>query len=159
MKKILVFMVVVSSVMCACVKSATGTGASSTSCTDVDTTVEDPTIQAFCNADSVHFTRDSSGVYYHITDTGTGASATSANVIIFNYTATLINGEFIANGQSQQIMTSLIEGFQLMEKHFKEGTVIELVIPSSLAYGCTGAGSIVAPNSVVSYVINISAVE
>ncbi len=158
MKKFLAFAIVVSVILIACVKGTTNTG-TTTTCTNVDTTSEDPAIQTFCNKDSVTFKRDVSGVYYHITDTGTGVSATSASVINFTYTATLLNGTILGSGAAQQAISGLIEGFQLMDSYLKLNTHIEMVIPSSLAYGCTGAGTVVPSNSVVSYDVIITAIE
>jgi FKBP-type peptidyl-prolyl cis-trans isomerase FkpA len=164
MKKILVVASVCSAILFGCIKSADTSG-STTTCTNVSQATEQPEIAAFLAADTLPFKTDTSGVYYRIDTLGTGDSATSTSTVSFTYTAWLLVGTLIGT-TSQPIeypLASTIPGFIEMARYFKKGTTIEMVIPSSLAYGCEGlyqgSNEIVPPNSVLYYHLTITQVQ
>ena len=162
MKKVLAIAVVASSLLFSCFKNLNGTTVTST-CTPISDSAQENSIKAFCIADTVDFdkyVKDTNYVYYHLSDTGTGAAASSSSVIFFTYKATLLNKTLIDQSATpvQSAMVNLIPGFQLMSPFLKKGTHIQMVIPSSLAYGCEGSGQIPS-NAPLFYDVTITDVE
>ncbi|MCA6452324.1 MAG: FKBP-type peptidyl-prolyl cis-trans isomerase [Chitinophagaceae bacterium] len=65
------------------------------------------------------------------------------------YTGKLLNGttfDATANPISLSL-SSVIDGWKIGLPLIKKGGRIKLVIPSALAYSCTGAGTSIPPNS------------
>ncbi|MGB1316375.1 MAG: FKBP-type peptidyl-prolyl cis-trans isomerase [Chitinophagales bacterium] len=89
--------------------------------------------------------KTSSGLHYIINNAGTGTQATSSNNVTVAYKGYFTNGsvfdESDASGISfnlQNVIKGWTEGIPL----FKEGGNGVLLIPSSLAYGNSGKGSV-----------------
>src|SRR5690349_9897590 len=101
MKKVLVIAVAASAFLVSCLKNNVTTPPTN-NCTNVTPAAEQATIQAFTNADSIDYTRDTSNVYFHVVDSGSGPVVYST--IFFKYKATLLNGTVIS--QSSQITSS-----------------------------------------------------
>jgi peptidylprolyl isomerase len=73
-------------------------------------------------------------------------SRLSSNIQL-NYKGYLLNGKVFDSGNNVTFnLSKLIEGWQVGLVHFSEGDKGRLFIPSGLAYGTTGSGSI-PPNS------------
>lgn len=160
MKKFLVF-VLAATAFAACIKS--NTPPTTSDCVPVAVSVEEPTIKSFTNADSVTYTRDTSGVYYHIVDSGTGAAAPTT--IFFTYKLRLLNGTLVDSsvGIASGVVSNLIAGFKNIRGNFKKGARILSVIPSALSYGCQNVvnnGVVIIPaNSIVRFDFTITDVQ
>ncbi|MCO5278211.1 MAG: FKBP-type peptidyl-prolyl cis-trans isomerase [Saprospiraceae bacterium] len=89
------------------------------------------------------------GLYFIIDskiDSSTTKPTPSSNIQL-NYKGYLLNGKVFDSGNNVTFnLSKLIEGWQVGLVHFSEGDKGRLFIPSGLAYGTTGSGSI-PPNS------------
>ncbi len=103
------------------------------------------------------------GLQYKMLAEGTGKKPAATDTVTVNYRGTLINGtEFDSSykrGQPatfalNQVIKGWTEGLQLV----KEGGKIQLFIPSELAYGDRGAGSI-GPNSTLIFDVELISVQ
>lgn len=100
-----------------------------------------------------------SGLQYKVIKEGTGKKPAPDDIISVKYKGTDIHGA-VFDEQTEPVDFPLgnmipgwVEGLGLMS----EGSVYELYIPASLAYGENGAGDIIKPNSVL--VFNVELVE
>ncbi len=127
-----------------------------TSCTS--TAVDDDSAQLLKFADDSikPLTRDTTGVYYQIIDTGTGATPVPTSTLTVSYTARLMDRTIFDTANNVTLsypLYQLIPGWQVGLQKIKEGGHIKLLIPSALAYGCQGAGSsnsvVIPPNAPV----------
>ena len=119
-------------------------------CTTVKPQDEEPQILAYVSANGITATKHSSGLYYQIIDTGTGAWATANSQVTVNYTGKLLNGTtFDKNPSYTAALNKLIEGWQIGIPLIKKGGHVKLIIPSSLAYSCNGSGASIPANSVL----------
>lgn len=106
-------------------------------CTPVKPELEEPQITAYAAKDSILATKHSSGIYYQIIDTGSGARPTMESVITVKYIGKFLDERtFDQNSSYSEKLAGLIEGWQIGIPLIKQGGRIKLIIPSSLAYGC-----------------------
>ncbi|MCA6449922.1 MAG: FKBP-type peptidyl-prolyl cis-trans isomerase [Chitinophagaceae bacterium] len=104
---------------------------------------------AYCTANGINYTESSSGLLYEIIAPGGGLAPVSTSVVSVVYTGKLLNGttfDATANPISLSL-SSVIDGWKIGLPLIKKGGRIKLVIPSALAYSCTGAGTSIPPNS------------
>ncbi len=125
----------------------TGTGCvKDQGCDDKSPQSEEATIVAYATAEGINAVEHSSGLYYEIINPGTGNQPNAASKIKATYTGKLLNGtvfDQLATPPAQSWdMSLLIEGWKIGLPLIKQGGTIKLIIPSSLAYGCNGAGPI-----------------
>ena len=110
-------------------------------------------IQAYAMANGMNITAHSSGLFYEIIDPGSGATATLNSKIVITYTGKLLNGTIFdqrinpnntqtEGPESPWPLGQLIEGWKVGIPLIKKGGRIKLLVPSAMAYGCTGYGSI-----------------
>lgn len=111
------------------------------------------------------------GMFYNITNPGSGASPNLCSRIAVTYTGTLIQGtadgaEFDASGNTplNTVLQDLIVGWQLILPLVKMGGSVTLYIPPSLGYGsrerANAAGVVVIPaNSYLKFTINLLTVQ
>jgi peptidylprolyl isomerase len=98
--------------------------------------------------------------------TGTGQTAAAGSTVTVNYVGILCKGgkEFDSSWQRNQPFTtaltagSVIPGWVEGIPGMKVGGRRELVIPSSLAYGKSGSGSTIPPNSTLVFVVDLISV-
>ncbi len=137
--KILILSVIFFSLISSCSKETQG-------CVQNPVSAEKTAMVAFCTTNNITFTEHSSGILYQIITPGTGIRATLDSRIFVYYTGTLLNGtQFDALAdptRSGWQLKGLVEGWQIAIPLIQKGGRIKLVIPSSLAYGCIGQGSI-----------------
>ena len=89
--------------------------------------------------------KSSSGLYYVIDNLGTGTQATSSDNVTVAYKGYFTNGSVFDESNSSGISFNLqqvIAGWTEGITYFKEGGNGVLLIPSNLAYGNSGKGSI-----------------
>jgi FKBP-type peptidyl-prolyl cis-trans isomerase FkpA len=105
-----------------------------------------------------------SGLQYMVEKEGTGAHATSSDSVTLNYRGTLIDGtEFDSSYARHEpatfpvngVISGFAEGIQLMTP----GSKYKFFIPSSLAYGETGAGPKVGPDSTLIFEVELMTVN
>ena len=123
---------------------------------------EEAQIVAYASANGITATKHSSGLYYQIITPGSGAAPSLNSKVFITYTGKLLNGTQFDQATNPSTtgwaLGSLIEGWQIGLPLIKKGGKIKLIIPSSLAYGCNGAGPI-APNSVLYFDIDLFDVQ
>ena len=133
-----------------------------TACMPVAADTEAPQITAFCTANGINYTVDSNGIYYQVVDEGAGVKPNENSVITVTYIATTLDGKVIEDKTSDPVTASLsqfIEGWRIAIPYIQKGGHMKMVIPSSLAYGCTGISNVIAPNSPLYYDISLVDVQ
>lgn len=96
-----------------------------------------------------------SGLYYEIVKEGAIASPDISSTVTVNYSGTLLNGTiFDANDNIEFPLANVILGWQEGIQLLKKGGSGVFVIPSGLAYGTRGQGSIPA-NSVLVFEVDL----
>ena len=140
----------------ACLKSSSSGGP----CTPKSIASEEPPITAYSSSTGINATRDNSGLYYRIDSLGTGATPTLSSKVFVTYRAQLLNGTVVDSQTNAAVtgwqLSSLIQGWQIGLPLIKKGGGITLLIPSSLAYGCTGYRN-VPPDAIMQF--NIALVD
>ena len=117
-------------------------------------------VQAYLTSQNItNATQHSSGVFYIITNAGTGANPGQCNSVSVKYVGKLTNGSVFDQSTTpvQFNLYSLITGWRIGIPLIKSGGSIRLFIPPSLGYGSSQAGSIPA-NSILVFDIDLTAV-
>ena len=102
-----------------------------------------------------------SGLQYKVIKEGNGKKPTAADTISVKYKGTTIDGQVFDEQKDavtfplQNMIAGWVEGLQLMS----EGAVYELYIPSKLAYGENGAGTLIKPNSALVFTVELVEVK
>jgi FKBP-type peptidyl-prolyl cis-trans isomerase FklB len=105
-----------------------------------------------------------SGLEYKVIKAGTGKKPRLSDTVTVNYRGTLIDGtEFDSSFRRGQPVTFQVSGvipgwteaLQLME----EGAKWQLIIPSSLAYGEQGRGSVIGPNATLIFELELISIQ
>ena len=132
-------------------------GKTDTECVPATVASEKAAMVAYCTANSITYTEHASGILYEIMSPGLTTQPTIANTVSVVYTGKLLNGnQFDASANPVRLaLSGVIKGWQIGIPLIKKGGRIKMVIPSSLAYGCTGQGSI-APNSPLYFEVTLT---
>ena len=155
MKKALGLLFVVSLLVNSCVKNDTS------GCQPVPIASERTQMVAYCTANNITYTEDVSGLLYEIIAPGTGVAPTTASTISVVYTGKLFTGitfDATANPISFAL-SGVIDGWKIGIPLIKKGGRIKLIIPSALAYSCTGAGSSIPPNTPLFFDVTLTDVK
>ncbi|NUN69886.1 MAG: FKBP-type peptidyl-prolyl cis-trans isomerase [Bacteroidetes bacterium] len=105
-----------------------------------------------------------SGLQYKILREGTGRTPADTSLVTVHYRGRLINGtvfdESYGRGEPtsfrlNQVIRGWTEGVQLI----REGGMIELYIPSMLAYGEQGAGQLIPPGATLIFTVELISVQ
>ncbi len=86
--------------------------------------------------------KTSTGLYYIITNEGSGNQPTINNVVTVQYSGYLLDGTKFDSGTSSFPLSNVIEGWQQGIPKFKTKGRGKLLIPSYLGYGSSGSSSI-----------------
>ncbi len=115
--------------------------------------------EAYIEAESITTTPTESGLYYIETEAGTGVQAQAGNVVNVHYEGQLLNGTKFDSSWDRGApfeftlgTGSVIKGWDEAVALMKEGGTAKLIIPSDLAYGVTGNGSIAPYSTLIFYV-------
>ena len=134
----------------ACAKTSTP---QQPSCTDKTPNQDSSEIIKFANdsfPNSIPLTRDTTGLYYHIIDSGSSTNKPiSKSNLRVTYVARFIPSNIIFDSASNSYLggsqlAGLIFGWQIGLPKIGVGGHIQLFIPSAYAWGCTGYGTIPA---------------
>ncbi|MGI8951051.1 MAG: FKBP-type peptidyl-prolyl cis-trans isomerase [Chitinophagaceae bacterium] len=142
MKKIF-FIIIASLFFASCLKTQQG-------CQPLKPESEASQINAYCTANNITPTIDPSGIYYQIINSGMGAAPTLNSKITISYIAKFTSDAAVDSSITPytNYLKNLIPGWQIALPLIKKGGRIKMVVPSSLAYGCTGYQN-VPPNAIL----------
>ncbi len=118
-------------------------------------------IISYAIANGIVATEHSSGLYYEVISAGTGPAPTLSSTVSVRYTGKLLNGTVFDSQTGTPVtfpLGQVIPGWQLGLPLVQEGGIIKLIIPSALAYGCTGVGTIPG-NSILFFEIQLVDVQ
>lgn len=114
------------------------------------------------NAEKEGVTVTASGLQYRVLSSGGGSGDTAgvADIVRVHYRGTLIDGTEFDSSYSRgepaefpvnRVIAGWTEALQLM----REGDKWELVIPSDLAYGDSGAGALIGPGATLVFEVEL----
>jgi FKBP-type peptidyl-prolyl cis-trans isomerase len=119
-------------------------------------------LQAYVTNNKINVQPTSTGIYYLETKKGTGKSAVKDGYVSAHYTVYLLGGEklfsTIERGEPVDFkFGSQFEnkGFQEVISMMREGGKANAIVPSAMAFGPKGAGSVVPPFSTLYYEIEL----
>ena len=116
-------------------------------CTNKPVTADSAALIKFAG-DSIPLSHDSSGLYYHIIDSGNSNKPVFSSNLTVNYTARLMDNKIFDSASNSNLngagLYLLIPGWQIGLPKIGAGGRIQLFIPSALAWGCTGYGPVPA---------------
>ena len=105
------------------------------------------------------YTRAESGLVYKIENPGTGDKVKATDKVKINYVGKHVDGEVFDQTQPDHPYTSaansFVPGFTEALQLVGTGGKVTVVIPSDLAYGADGAGSVIAPNETLVFDIEV----
>lgn len=160
MKKIFVFLFLCSMLLNSCGKTTSG-------CQPVPVISERAQLIAYCSANSINYTEHSSGLLYEIINPGTGVSPTATSSISVVYTGSHFNNtpfDFSNTPSVFMPLSNLVDGWKIGIPLIKKGGRIKLILPSALAYSCSGSKDtygrvIIQPNEPIFFDITLTDVK
>lgn len=107
-------------------------------------------IQGYLTDNNLTAQSTASGLHYIIEEEGTGDNPSVDELVIFEFSGSYIDGSDFGSSIGAQVfdLNSIVDGFKEGIPLFKIGGKGKLLIPSGLAFGPEGAGS-VPPNSIL----------
>ena len=119
-----------------CLKTQSG-------CQDKLPSSEATVMQTYATNIGMNATVDPSGLFYEITNPGTGVSPTGSSRIFVTYTGKLVyNGNVFDSATDPNTtgfyLQEMIAGWRIGLPKLKKGGSMRMIVPSSLAYGCAG---------------------
>lgn len=147
MKQLLISIICVAGVVYAF--SCTKTDTPQASCSGPKAIADSGQLRAFANSHGINPVADTSWLYYEVINPGSGASPAAGSKVYVRYAARFMDGTYLDSSavSTRYSMDSLIRGWQYGLPKIKSGGQIKLLVPSALAYGCTGVGSTIPPNA------------
>lgn len=105
-----------------------------------------------------------SGLQYKVIKKRSGKTPKETDMVTVNYRGTLIDGtEFDSSykrGQPSSFpVRGVIKGWTEALKLMKEGSQWQIVVPSNLAYGESGAGNVIGPNATLIFEIELISIN
>ena len=120
--------------------------------------IDEEKIQQYVADNNIPATRDASGIYYVINETGSGGSPVLSSDVEVRYKGELLDGTVFDQTQGGATvefpLSNLIEGWQIAIPMLQKGGDGLFIIPSALGYGSRAIGSIPA-NSVLVFEIEL----
>ena len=97
-----------------------------------------------------------SGLQYQVLQDGKGVKPGATDSVTVNYQGSLITGKEFDQGENisfplNGVIAGWTEGLQLMN----EGAKFRFFIPAALAYGESGAGRVIPPNSALIFEVEL----
>jgi len=134
----------------------------SNGCKMVPVDNEKAVIEGYAAANGITATRQSSGLFYQIVTPGSTNKPLATSSVFVKYTGTFLDGTVFDRQQNPGLtgfqLPTLIEGWKLGIPLVGKGGKVKLIVPSALAYGCSGqAGGNVAipPNTPLYFEIEL----
>jgi FKBP-type peptidyl-prolyl cis-trans isomerase FkpA len=123
---------------------------------------DDDKIKNFLAAKGLTATKDPSRVYYITNTVGTGTDAISdESTVVYKYTGRFLDGTVFdssTDGTFSATFASIyVQGWKNIARKYTAGAKFRMIIPSDLAYGKSGSGTI-PPNAVLDFDIEIVSV-
>jgi FKBP-type peptidyl-prolyl cis-trans isomerase len=119
-------------------------------------------LQQYITANNITATPSSTGVYYLETKKGTGKAAIQDGYVSAHYTVYLLGGNKLFSTVDRGEPVDFKLGSQFENKGFqeviglmREGGKANAIVPSAMAFGAQGAGSVVPPFSTLYYEIEM----
>lgn len=109
--------------------------------------------------------RSSSGIYYQITQEGSGAMPSAGDTVSIHYTGEFLDGQVFDSSRSRGPLEvaigvgRLISGWDETVLQMKVGETRQVVIPPNLAYGAQGASGVIPPNAWLYFEIELLEVK
>ena len=131
-------------------------------CSPIPPEDESAQITTFCNAHTINYTVDSNGIYYQVVDQGSGAKPAMNSTVTVTYTTATLDGNIIEDNTVTPVtkpLSDFIEGWRLALPYLQKGGRMKMVVPSALAYGCTGISNLIPPNTPLYYDVVLINVE
>jgi FKBP-type peptidyl-prolyl cis-trans isomerase len=131
-------------------------------CSPVSPQSEAAQMASFCQSKGISYTVDSNGIYYQIIEQGSGSTPNLNSIITITYTTSTLDGVVIEDKSTTPVtlpLSQFIEGWRLAIPYMQKGGHMRMVVPSSLAYGCTGIAGVIAPNTPLYFDIVLVNVE
>ena len=113
----------------------------SSGCQPVSVDAEKPQMVSFCTSANINYTINSSGLLYQIINPGTGTvTPTSSSTVSVLYVGKFLSGLTFDSSVNVYTATlnNFIDGWKIGIPLIKKGGRTKLVVPSALAYSCTG---------------------
>lgn len=112
------------------------------------------------NKEKAGVTTTASGLQYEVIKMGNGPKPTSENTVKVHYAGTLIDGtEFDSSIKRNEPATfpvsGVIPGWTEALQLMPVGSKFKLYLPSSIAYGATGAGEVIKPFSTLIFEVEL----
>ena len=125
---------------------------------------DDFTINKYMNANGLSgFTKSPTGLYYKISEVGTGSPITIDSTVVAEYTGKFFNGSVfdkaVAGSPATFALTGVIKGWQEVIPLIKQGGSIRMIVPSALAYGLEGSSGIIPSFSCLDFAVNVTDVK
>jgi FKBP-type peptidyl-prolyl cis-trans isomerase FkpA len=112
--------------------------------------------------DSIKTTMDSSGVFYQIIDSGSSTKATANSLLKVTYIGKTMDNNIFDSATNSTLggntIVQLIPAWQFALIKIGVGGRIKILVPSVYAYGCTGYGNTIPPNSPLYFDITLVAI-
>ncbi len=123
---------------------------------------EDVLIKEYIAKNNLQAQKTPTGLYYVVTEKGTGKQAVAGDSVKVHYTGKLLDGKVFDSSVQRgvpfefqlgrgMVISGWDEGIALM-KVGEKGT---LLIPSTLGYGARGAGGAIPPNSILIFDVEL----
>jgi len=130
----------------------------SSGCQPVAVESEKARLVKFCTDNNISYTEHSSGMLYQIMDPGQGTQVPAASsTVTVQYVGKYMNGVTFDSSSTPftSSLSQLIDGWKIGLPLIKKGGKIKLVIPSSLAYSCTGYPPVIPANAPLYFDISL----
>lgn len=131
-------------------------------CMSVKPEAEESAMLAFAASNSMTTTKHSSGLHFQVINQGSGITPNASSKIWVTYIGKHLDGTIFYQASSPVVfpqLGGLIEGWKIGLQLIQKGGIIRLIIPSSLAYGCSGSANVIAPNEILYYEVQLIDVQ
>jgi len=123
-------------------------------------TKDDKIIRAYLKEKGIDANRTETGIYYQITEKGTGGNPNLGSNVTTHYKGMLLDGKVFDSsydrGQPLDFpLANVIPGWQQAIPLLAKGGKGTFYIPSGLAYGPRGAGGVIPPNAVLVFEVEL----
>jgi len=123
--------------------------------TDQQAAKDRQTIEDYVKTNNLQGNFTASGLYYVITQAGSDSRPTNSSTVTVDYKGTFLDGSVFDQGTNVTFpLYQVIQGWQEGIPLIGAGGKIILIVPSGLAYGSSGRGSI-PPNSVLRFDVTL----